>query len=195
MKKRRFKINKDQSDYEPIVIHVNPRDIEGCLQIPKITYRVMRTMKPENVFTGMIIPMPRVLIYYLNHTELMIMSAILEDTLEFGECNATITEFATKYKMAVPTISNALYSLRLAGLIVETPNGRKGCGRNRKINFKAIQHLNDLVLGENPDVYYRIRKATRKRAIINLTKKDIHNAYDNKILAPDHDPAEEEEYD
>ena len=143
----------------------------------------------------MVLPIPKVLIYYLTHNELMIVSTILEETNEYGECASSVKELATKIKISTPTVSSCLYSLRKVGLLQEAPNGQRGAGRIRKLNYTAIQHLNDLVEGEDSGIYTRIRKATRKTNIMSLTKDDIKNAYDNHVLEPGHDLAEEEEYD
>lgn len=180
---------------DPIVIKVDPSELRNGIVFPTIKYEVIATVEEEEVFQGMVLPIPRVLLYYLNHNELIIVSCILEMVNETGICALTTREIAARLKISVPSLTNALYSLRKAGLLLEQPNGKRGAGRLRKLNFEAIQHLNDLVEGEDPGVYVRIRKATKKIDITHLTKEDINQAYDNKVLPPDHDPAEEEEYD
>lgn len=188
---QKAKLDKPQ----PIVIEIDPSQLKSGIVFPKVQYQVMATVEHEEVFNGMVIPIPKVLLYYLTHNELMVISTILEDTIANGECSLTVRDLATKLKISTPTLSNTLYGLRKAGLLLEAPNGKRGAGRIRKLNFKAVQHLNDLVEGENPGIYTRIRKATRKIDITHLSKEDIEKSYDNKVLAPDHDPAEEEEYD
>lgn len=180
---------------EPILIQIDPSLSKNSILVPKVKYEVMATVEPQQVFSGMVIPIPKALLYYLNHNELMVVATILEDTTNNGECNLTVRDLAIKLKISIPTISNVLYTLRKQGLLIESPNGKRGAGRIRKLNFKAIQHLNDLLKDENPGVFTRLRKSTRKIDIANLTKEDIEKSYDNKVLAPDHDPAEEEEYD
>ncbi|MDE6023725.1 MAG: hypothetical protein K2G13_09525 [Muribaculaceae bacterium] len=179
---------------EPITIMVNPKDLKGGIVLPKIKYQVIATVETEEVFKGMVLPIPKVLIYFLNHNELMIVSTILEECTETGECSLSVQQLATKIKISIPTLTNCLYALRKVGLLLESPNGKRGAGRIRKLNYKAIQHLNDLVEGEDSGIYARIRKAVRKINIMNLTKNDIKQAYDHQVLEPDHDPAEEEEY-
>lgn len=125
----------------------------------------------------------------------MVISTILEETNDNGECALSVKELATKIRISVPTISTCLYALRKIGLLLETPDGKRGGGRIRKLNYLAIQHLNNLVEDEDPGIYPRIRKATRKINILHLTKSDIKGAYDHQVLEPGHDPAEEEEYD
>ncbi len=180
---------------EPIIIKLDPKQLKGGIVLPKVVYQVQVSVETEEVFNGMVLPIPRVLLYFLNHNELMIISTILEETNNNGECALSVKELATKIRISVPTISTCLYALRKIGLLLETPDGKRGGGRIRKLNYSAIQHLNDLVEDEDPGIYTRIRKATRKINILNLTKSDIKGAYDHKVLEPDHDPAEEEEYD
>lgn len=180
---------------EPIIVKVDPKELKTGIVLPKVKYQVLATVENEKVFNGMVLPIPKVLVYYLTHNELMIVATILEETNEYGECASSVKELAVKMKISAPTVSSCLYSLRKVGLLQEAPNGKRGAGRIRKLNYTAIQYLNDLVEGEDPGIYIRIRKATRKTNIMSLTKDDIRNAYDNHILEPDHDPAEEEEYD
>ncbi len=180
---------------EPIVIKIDPKQLRAGIVLPKVEYQVLATIENEQVFHGMVLPVPKVLLYYLTHNELMVMATILEESSEYGESASSVKELAAKMKLSIPTISSCLYSLRKVGLLQESPNGKRGAGRIRKLNYAVIQHLNDLVEGEDPGIYTRIRKATRKIDIANLTKDDIKNAYDNQVLEPGHDPAEEEEYD
>lgn len=180
---------------EPIVIKIDPKQSKTGIVLPQVKYQILETVENEQVFNGMILPIPKVLIYYLTHNELMIVATILEETNEYGKCISSVKKLATKMKISTPTASSCLYSLRKMGLLLEEPNGKRGAGRVRKLNYEAIQYLNDLVEGEDTGVYIRIRKAARKTDIMKLTKDDVTNAYDNHVLAPDHDPAEEEEYD
>lgn len=180
---------------DPIIIKIDPLMLKSGIVLPKVKYEVIATVDTEQVFHGMVLPIPKVLIYFLNHNELLTIATILEESTEQGECNLTVKELGKKMHLTTPTMTAALYSLRKIGLLLEQPNGAKGNGRIRKLNYPAIQHLNDLAEGEDWGVFTRIRKATRKVNIMNLTKEDIHAAYDNHVLPPDHDPAEEEEYD
>ncbi|WP_438589575.1 hypothetical protein [Duncaniella freteri] len=179
---------------EPVVIKLDPKLHRGGIVLPKVKYEILATVETEEVFDGMVIPMPKVLIYFLSKNELMVVSTIMEEANENGECALSVQELAIKMRLSVPTLSNCLYSLRKIGLLLETPNGKRGGGRIRQLNYQAIQHLNDLVEEEDPGIYARIRKATRKINILNLTKDDVKSAYDTHVLEPGHDPAEEEEY-
>ena len=179
---------------EPVVIKLDPKLLRGGIVLPKVKYEILATVETEEVFDGIVIPMPKVLIYFLSKNELMVVSTIMEEANENGECALSVQELAIKMRLSVPTLSNCLYSLRKIGLLLETPNGKRGGGRIRQLNYPAIQHLNDLVEEEDPGIYARIRKATRKINILNLTKDDVKSAYDTHVLEPGHDPAEEEEY-
>lgn len=180
---------------EPILVTINPQELKAGIVLPKVKYQILATVEEEEVFQGMVLPIPKVLLYYLSHNELLLVSTILEETSERGACELSVKELAVRMSISIPTVSSSLYSLRKAGLLQEAPNGQRGAGRIRKLNYKTIQHLNDLTEGEDAGIYTRIRKATRKIDIMHLTKDDIQNAYDNKVLPPNHDPAEEEEYD
>lgn len=180
---------------ETIIIKVDPAELKNGIVVPKVKYEVQATLEYEQVFHGMVLPIPRVLVYYLNHIELQIVSIIIEETNENAFCELTVRGIATRLKVSTPTVSNALWSLRRAGLLLERVSGNSGQSRLRKINYETVQHLNDLVEGEDPGVYGRIRKATRKIDISNMTKDDIREAYDNKVLEPGYDPIEAEEYD
>lgn len=180
---------------DPIIVKIDPMMLRSGIVLPKVKYEVVATMDSEQVFQGMVLPIPKVLIYFLNRNEMLVMTTILEASIDTGDCAFTTKELSKKIHITLPTLTAALYSLRKIGLLLEQPNGNRGNGRIRKLNYEAIQHLNDLVEGEDVDVFVRIRKATKKVNIMNLTKSDIHNAYDNYALPPDHDPAEEEEYD
>lgn len=179
----------------PVVIKLDPKLLRGGIVLPKVKYEILATVETEEVFDGMVIPMPKVLIYFLSKNELMVVSTIMEEANENGECALSVKELAIKMQLSIPTLSNCLYSLRKIGLLLETPNGKRGGGSIRQLNYPAIQHLNDLVEEEDSGIYTRIRKATRKINILNLTKDDVKSAYDTHVLEPDHDPAEEEEYD
>ena len=179
---------------EPVVIKLDPKLLRGGIVLPKVKYEILATVETEEVFDGMVIPMPKVLIYFLSKNELMVVSTIMEEVNENGECALSVQELAIKMRLSIPTLSNCLYSLRKIGLLLETPNGKRGGGRIRQLNYPAIQHLNDLVEEEDPGIYARIRKAIRKINILNLTKDDVKSAYYTHVLEPGHDPAEEEEY-
>jgi len=164
------------------------------ITLPTVEYKVVAEVKQQEVFNGMVLPIPRVLIYFLRHYELMLVATILEESIANGECSLTVKELSIRLKISTPSISASLYELRRRGLLLERNNGRRGNGRTRILNYKTIQHLNDLVEGEDPGIYCRIRNASKKIEINNLTKQDVNMAFDNNILPTGHDPAEEEEY-
>lgn len=191
------KIQKSQLPApEPIIFKIDPTQCSNGIILPKVKYQLVASIEEEQAFHGMVLPLPKVLVYFLTHTELMIVATIIEDTNNTGTCSLTVREFAKRIMVSIPTLSNALYSLRRRGLLLEVPNGKRGAGKLRIINYDTVQYLNDLVKDEDTGVFIRIRRATRRKIDINhLTKADIKKAYDNIVLEPGHDPAEEEEYD
>ena len=191
---RHVPIKAKEPNPKTVVFKIHPHAPDNCIYVPKIKYEVIASVEQEKVFKGMVIPLPKTLLYFLTHTELMVVVTIIEETNENGHCAITVRDLATRLHCNQPKLSSALYQLRRMGLLIESPNPGKGHCRIRKLNYPNIQHLNDLAEGEDPGVYSRIRKATRKIELSKLTKEDVLNAYDNDILPPDHDPDEEEEY-
>lgn len=182
--------------FEIVKVKIDPNTLKGDILMPKVHYKVITTAEVERVFNGMILPIPRVLMYFLNHTELQLIGMIMEETATKGECYFCIKDYATRLNITNATVSASLYKLRRKGLLIEAGNGRRGRGKIRKINYKTISHLDNLVEGEDIGVFTRLKKVLKQKFIItNITKADIHNAYDNKVLPPIHDPEEEEEYD
>ena len=178
----------------PITIKFNPAKKYDSIVMPKIKYEIVATAEMKTKFTGEITPIPTVLLYILSYNELKLFSAIMDSHYKYGKCTLTMDELAMRMRSTRPSINSALCTMRTRGLLLEEPYGR-GNRKARMLNFKAIQHISKLVDGEDPRIYARIASSTRKTDIMSLTKEDIRNAYDNKVLHPDHDPAEEEEYD
>ena len=71
---------------EPVVIKLDPKLLRGGIVLPKVKYEILATVETEEVFDGMVIPMPKVLIYFLSKNELMVVSTIMEEVIENGEC-------------------------------------------------------------------------------------------------------------
>lgn len=180
---------------EIIDIRLNTKDLYGVLSTPKVRYEVMAIVEEEKVFTGDVVPVPRFMIYYLNKNELLVAISIMEDVRNYGECWMTYRNFAKRLKISITAFSNSLKNLRRLGIVKESAGRFRSRGVKLEVDYAALQHLNDLVEGENPDVFELIRKISRKTVIKNISKADILKAYNNNILPPDHDPAEEEEYD
>lgn len=193
MKKVYRRLPKAKPD--PVSIKFKAGEVKKeTLVMPEISYQVIANTEMKAVFTGDITPLPTTLIFYLNHAELMIVATIMSETTTNGECNLNIREMARRIYASEVTVCNAISALRKSGLLLEKKSGVRN-SKSRIINYEALQHLNDVLEGENPGIYARIRGKLRKKNIFNITKEDVMNAYDNKILPPDHDPMEEEEYD
>ena len=67
---------------EPILIKLDPKLLRGGIVLPKIKYQILASVETEEVFDGMVIPIPKVLIYFLNKNELMVVSTIMEEANE-----------------------------------------------------------------------------------------------------------------
>lgn len=178
-----------------IVIKIDPEELRNGITLPKVSYEIIPVIEEEVVYHGMVLPIPKVLLYYLNHVQLKIFATIQEETNLNGKCDMTIKQIAKRINHSQPCVSGAMYSMRRAGLLLETGNGQRGSGTVKMINYATVQRLNDLAEGEDPGIYSRIRRATRKTDINHMTKEDLLNAYDNQVVRPGDDPEEFEEYD
>lgn len=181
---------------DPVIIKIDPLSSDMDIVMPRIQYTVIATPDVESKFTGRVTPIPTVLLFLLSHMELKLIYVVLEDSYRYGKCDCTVKDFAIRLNTSMGCVASVLHRLRKKGLLLETANsGTRARGKMRTLNFKTIQHLDDLVDDEDPRIYSRIREATKKTSIENLTKEDIRNAYDKYVLPPGHDPEEEEEYD
>lgn len=192
MKKKKYLLPND----DVFTIPVDPKEMRNGLFIPKIQYEVVARVEMQEVYKGLTLAIPKVLMYYLTHKEMLVMTIILEETVTKGECDLKVKDMAYRLNITSATASAMLSKLRKQGLILESANGRAGRGKLRRLNYKTIQYLNDLVENEDPGVFPRIRKALKNKYIItNINYSDIQRTYTPRILPPNHDPEEEEEYD
>lgn len=104
----------------PIIIKIDPSELKNGIVLPQVKYEVLATVEETQVFHGMVLPIPRVLVYYLKHHELMVVSTIIEETNETGTCALTVKELSAKLKISIPSLSNCLYSLRKVGTVRRT---------------------------------------------------------------------------
>lgn len=183
------------SEQEAITVNVDPNEMKQQIVMPEVEYKVIATAKPRVAFHGTVIMMPRVLIYFLTHKELVVMTFIMDQTAAHGACWTTVKEMESQLALSSTTISGVLYRLRLMGLLMEKPNGQSGSGRVRTPNFEAIQHLDDVLDGESTAVCTRMHVLCRDMNVMSLRKDDVQRVCNHKVLPKDHDPEEEEEYD
>lgn len=177
----------------PETLDVVPQRLQEMdISIPGIEYKVVAQPILNKVFTGNVTVIPTVLIFYLRNQELKIVATIIQETMECGVCSLNSKQFAVRNSMFIQTVYTVLNNLKKMGIVYED---RKGWEVLRAIDFEAVQHLNDLVAVEDRGVYIRLRKHAKFRNISKLTRKDVEKCYDLRILPPDHDIEEEEEYD
>lgn len=179
---------------KPIVITVDSEQLTTEMILPKVSYEVHLKIKNESVFNGVVLPFPKVLLFLLSQSELIVMSALLDETHSSGRCVLTTKELVARTNLTAATISGVLSDLRKLGLLLEAKTSLRKHGRERKINFKIIQHLDDLLRNESTGIYSKIRALAKSKNIENITKDDVKKLYNHIILEPEHDISEEEEY-
>jgi hypothetical protein len=163
------------------------------IQIPRIDYKVIADVTMQTAFNGMITPIPTVLIHHLRPLELLFVAVVIEDTIEHGECFLKHQDFADRMGVALPTVSAT--KSRLKKMEVITIEKRADSRYICKINWDAVNNLDQLMQKEPRAIMARVRNTSRKRKISNMTRSDIESAYTERVLPPDHDPREEETYD
>lgn len=186
-------MKKRKQEVMPKMLPVKPQRIQEIpLAIPKLEYKVIAQPILKTAFTGHVIAVPTILIFYLNSLEFKVVATIMQETMEVGVCVLTAKQFSVRTKACLPNIYNALHALRKMGIVYEYRQGRYVA---RAIDFNAVQHLNDLLSIEDRGVYRRLRDKLKLKNINNITKHDLERIYDKYVLPVDHDIEEEEEYD
>lgn len=186
-------MKKHPKERIPKKLSVHPQRIQNyALAIPKLEYKVVAQPVLKTAFTGHVTAVPTVLIFYLNPMEFKIVATIIQETMENGVCLLTSKQFGVRLKASRAMVYNNLYALRKMGVIYEE---RQGNHIAKILDFKAIQHLNDILSVEDRGIYIRLRKKMHSKNINNITEEDLERAYDRHVLPVIHDIEEEEEYD
>ena len=184
---------KKKKRIEKVVVDSSKTISQFGIQIPKINYKVIADVSMQTAFNGMITPIPTVLIHHLRPLEMLFVAVIIEDTIEHGECFLKQEEFAFRMGVTLPTISNTKSNLKKMGVI--TVERRSDKRYVYKINWEAVNNLDELMQNEPRAIMARVRHTSKKRKISNMDRSDIESAYTERILPPGHDPREEETYD
>lgn len=163
------------------------------IQIPKIDYKVIADVTMQAAFSGMITPVPTVLIHHLKPLELLLVSVIIEETIEKGECNISQDELALRMGVSTNTVALTRSSLKKHDII--TFERKRTSPSRYHINWEAVNNLDKLMRDQPRAIMARVRNTSKKRKISNMNQEDIDRAYNEKILPPNHDPREEEMYD
>mgnify|MGYP003429678609 FL=1 len=184
---------KRRIECPPKEIRFKPKRIQNMdIAIPQLEYKVVAQPILKTQFTGHVTVIPTVLIFYLNNQEFKVVATIIQETMENGVCILSAKQMSVRNSISMPTIYTVVHNLRKMGIIYEV---REGKNIKRAIDFKAVQHLNDLVSEQDRGIYKRLRSKVRQKNINNLTEDDLQKAYDKYVLPVEHDPEEEEEYD
>lgn len=160
------------------------------IKIPQIKYRKVSYIDADKVFTGDIVPIPSVLIDYLDKYELKAFSIVLRQIRETGHCIVRLESMAKNLDVSYVSISAAMTRLKKMGIIDYHPYGRN---REKTINFNTIQILHDFLKDAKPGATSALRK---KAANSNINKlPDTAIKYIETNYRWHDDPLEDEEYD
>lgn len=154
-----------------------------------IRYKTTANIGSEKVFTGSIVPIPSVLIEYLDKTELKIFAIVLKQIRERGICYLRVESMAKNLGVTPASISNATSRLRKMGILEYASHGKK---REKIINFNAVKMLDDLMKDKKPGAVTALRK---KNGLQNIGQTSQYNInYINNNYSWHDDPDEDEEY-
>lgn len=165
-------------------------DSDDGVRMPTIRYKTMASVGSEKVFTGEVVPIPAVLIEYLDKVELKVFSIILRHTREHGVCYIRIETLAKNLDVTPVSIANATSRLRKMNIIKYNSRGRK---REKTINFEAIQKLGDYLKDKKPGATIALRKKNGLQDIEKISPYVIEVI--NAKYSWHDDPEEDEEYD
>lgn len=164
-------------------------DSDDGIRLPTIRYKTTANVGSEKVFTGNVVPIPSVLIEYLDKVELKVFSIILKHIREHGVCYVRIETLAKNLGVTAVSIANATSRLRKMGIIKYDNRGRK---KEKSINFQAIQKLEDYCKDKKPGAITALRKRNGLQSIENISQYVIEVI--NAKYSWHDDPEEDEEY-
>lgn len=165
-------------------------DSDDGVRMPTIRYKTMASIGSEKVFTGEVVPIPAVLIEYLDKVELKVFSIILKHIREHGVCYIRIETLAKNLDVTPVSIANATSRLRKMNIVKYNTRGRK---REKTINFEAIQKLGDYLKNKKPGAITALRKKNGLQDIEKISPYIIEVI--NAKYSWHDDPEEDEEYD
>lgn len=165
------------------------QDGDSGVKIPMIRYKTTADIGADKVFTGSVVPIPSVLVEYLDKTELKIFAIVLKQIRERGICYLRVESIARNLGLTAASISNATSRLRKMGILTYVPYGKK---REKIINFNAIQMLEDLMRDKKPGAIPALRKRNNLQNIEQTCQRNID--FINKNYSWHDDPDEDEEY-
>lgn len=166
------------------------QDDDSGVKIPMIQYKTVAHIVPDEVFTGSIVPIPSVLVEYLDKTELKIFAIVLKQIRERGICYLRVESIAKNLGLTTVSISNATSRLRRMGIMEYVPHGKK---REKIINFEAIKKLGDFLADKKPGAAPALRKKSGLQNIGQISQNNID--FVNQYYSWHEDLEEDEEYD
>lgn len=107
-------------------------------------------------YGGELLPLPMVLVKYLNAMELKVFAFILGKRNDGGGCHCRREAMAKELKTSTVTVSKILNRLEAMGIITQT---RVGMRLDRAINFDTIQSLDELLENRLPGAVAAFRVA------------------------------------
>ena len=162
---------------------------DGAVVMPVIQYKKVQYIDSEKKFEGEVVPIPSVLIEYLDKVELKVFAHILRQTRRRGACVARLMTMGNQMQLSNVTIANATSRLRQMGFIYYENAGHK---RNKKIDFNVIQSLNDMLKDMKPGAITALRKKAKNKHVQHIPPTVLEYVQTN--FGYSDDDIENEEY-
>ena len=167
---------------------LDEQEDELVVPVPRIRYQPEMYYVDRKVFTGKTMPMPYVLLLYLNETELKVFTLIMDILRTTGHCEIRMQSVADILRTTRATVSEAYRKLKAMNLIKAVKIGRKN---EKTINFNAIQHLHEETKDMKPGAIVALRKMMKDRNVMDMTPTTRKLWMDQFMYK---DEIEEEEY-
>jgi DNA-binding MarR family transcriptional regulator len=167
---------------------INEGDNEILMPVADIAYSI----RERKVFSGDVVPIPNVIIEYLDNKELQIFSLIFRHQRKHGSCIMRLRVIAEYMRCTQASIINAVNRLESMGIITKSRMPGNNRRYSKKINFENIQKLDDFIKDKKPGAAAMLREEMGDNDISEIPKNIAKRI--EALYSWSDDPAEEEEY-
>ncbi len=166
-------------------------DVQDVIAVPDIKYKMVPEVGQKAQFTGTCVPIPAVLLEYLDRSELRLFGILLMVHRRTGKCTMRLPDLGKQMGMTHITVSKLMKKLQGMGIIsLASGYGRR---RNKVIHFDAIQKLHDYLEDMKPGAASALRKKMKSKNVAEIPPSI--DLYMRSNYAYSDDEVENEEYD
>lgn len=167
---------------------INEGENEILMPVADIAYSI----REKKVFSGDVVPIPNVIIEYLDNKELQIFSLIFRHQRKHGSCIMRQRVIAEYMRCTQASIISAVNRLESMGIITKSRLESNNRRYSKKINFENIQKLDDFIKDKKPGAAAMLREEMGDSNISNIPPNIVKRI--EALYKWSDDPAEDEEY-